>query len=199
MNNLYCDMDGVLVDFVAGATKLVNDALKEPELYKDIEAFERLVQKLDEQGKQLIEPVDLEKPEYRGINEEDVMPEARELMKYLIARAGADWWQNLPWTPDGRDLWNHLKENYDPYILSAPMSGCAGCEEGKIEWVKNNLGLPVNKIILTDEKYVYAKDNILIDDFEINLIPWAAAGGTAVKHVFTHETVKELTEVYGNE
>ena len=192
---LYCDMDGVLVDFVAGATDLINNALENPEQYEDLELFNQLTNRLERENRNQIVPIDLEKPEYRGIAAEDVMPEARQFMKYLIARAGAEWWQNLPWMPGGQKLWNHLVENHDPHILSAPMGGCEGCEEGKIEWVKRNLGLNPEKIILTYEKFVFAENNILIDDFEINLVPWAKAGGTAIKHVIARETIEELTEV----
>lgn len=193
---LYCDMDGVLVDFVAGATELINNALKTPEQFEDLEVFNRLRDRLVSEGRDYIDPVDLEKPEYRGIPEEDVMPEARQFMKHLIARAGAEWWENLPWMPGGQELWNHLMLHHDPHILSAPMGGCEGCEEGKIKWVEKNLGLSIEKVILTDEKYVFADGNILIDDFEINLKPWAESGGIAIEHVVTNDTINKLMRIH---
>ena len=48
---------------------------------------------------------------------------------------------------------------------------------------------------LTDEKFEYAKNNILIDDFEINTIPWGNAGGVAIKHESALKTIEELKEV----
>ena len=39
MNNIYCDMDGVLVDFISGALVKVNEALLDPpeNLRKEVE------------------------------------------------------------------------------------------------------------------------------------------------------------------
>ena len=119
-------------------------------------------------------------------------------MKRLIAEAGKNWWATLPWMKGGRTLWQYLAKNHDPHILSAPMGGCSGCKSGKLEWIKTNLGLDPAKVILTDEKYVLAKNNVLIDDFEINTVPWKKAGGVAIKHVDTKETIADLKEVQEN-
>ena len=55
-----------------------------------------------------------------------------------------------------------------------------------------------DKIILTHNKQNYAmhpttgKPNILIDDMDKYIDPWAAAGGIAIKHTSVNETIKEL-------
>ena len=195
MKKLYCDMDGVLVDFVAGASKLVNTALKNPESYASWEEYKALTTRLHNENRESITVADLEKPEYRGRAEEEVMPEARAFMKRLIAEAGKSWWANLPWMPGGKVLWTHLRENHDPHILSAPMSGCRGCKSGKLEWIRSNLGLELKKVVLMDEKHVLAKNNILIDDFEINTVPWNNAGGVAIRHTSAKKTIAELKRV----
>ncbi len=195
MKKLYCDMDGVLVDFVAGATKLVNNALENPESCTSWKEYKKLKSRLKAENRDHIKIADLEKPEYRGISAEEVMPEARAFMKRLIAEAGKNWWASLPWMPGGKALWAYLLKHHDPHILSAPMSGCGGCKTGKLEWISANLGVDPRKIILTDEKYILAKNNVLIDDFEINTVPWKKAGGLAIKHVSAKRTITKLKEV----
>jgi hypothetical protein len=203
MKKLYCDMDGVLVDFVAGAMKLVNTALATPTKYGEWEEFKRLKERLKAEGRTHIEVMDLEKPEYRGVQAEETMPEARDFMKRLITEAGRDWWATLPWMSGGKTLWSYLTKNHDPHILSAPMEDCGGCKTGKLSWVKTNLGLEPygkdkEKVILTDEKHVLAKNNVLIDDFKINTTPWNVAGGIAIIHENAKETIANLKEVQKN-
>ncbi len=179
MKTLYCDMDGVLVDFGAGALALVNEALENPEAYEGCPQYAALKEKLRELGREHVTLIDMEKPEYRGLTENDVIPEARWLMKELIFQQGAEWWENLPWMPNGRELWNGLLK-HNPTILSAPMAGATGCEEGKRNWVRKNLGDP--EVILEDEKFHYAKGNVLVDDFAFNCVPWKEHGGEPVLH-----------------
>ena len=195
MKKLYCDMDGVLVDFAAGALKLVNTALKDPK-YASWEEYKLLVKRLEKEGREQILPVDLEKPEYRGRDEEEVMPEAREFMKALIAEAGANWWATLPWMPGGRLLWASIAK-YNPRILSAPMDPLKECEKGKQRWIDINLVPQPNEVVFTDEKFHLAEGNVLIDDFEINIIPWEKNGGTPVLHHHnnTSSTIKLVEEI----
>tara|TARA_R110000824_G_scaffold21150_4_gene79127 strand:- start:1110 stop:1709 length:600 start_codon:yes stop_codon:yes gene_type:complete len=196
MKQLYCDMDGVLVDFVAGAMDLINGALDNPEKYQDVPEFVQLQERLVREDRTYIQAMDLEKPEYRGVTAEETMPEARTMMKTLIDEAGADWWAALPWMPGGLALWKYIAIQHQPRILTAPMEDCDGCKEGKLRWVKKNLGLTAERVVITDEKFVLAKDNVLIDDFEINTIPWADHGGLAIKHTNAAVTIAEVKEVY---
>ena len=199
MNKIYCDMDGVLVDFAKGAIKLVNDALENPTGIEHWEELKACRQKLNEKGRDYIVNDDLEKAEYRGLDEDKVIPEARALMKKLITAAGKEWWANLPWMPGGKELWNYLVENCDPHILSAPLGDCNECKLGKLEWVVKNLGITKeecdHKVILTDEKYKHAKDNVLIDDFAYNTVPWSENGGLAIEHVCADNTILALQGV----
>lgn len=190
MTTLYCDMDGVLVDFSEGALALVNNALDHPETYEDCPEYAVLKERLRALGREYVTTIDMEKPEYRGLTEEEVIPEARWLMKELIFEQGAEWWENLPWTPNGQELWTGLAK-YNPQILSAPMAGATGCEKGKRAWVKKNIGDVT--VVLNDEKWHYADGNILVDDFAFNTVPWAEHGGSPVVH--TDESYKETLEL----
>lgn len=195
MKKLYCDMDGVLVDFAAGALELVNTALKNPK-YASWEECKLLVKRLEKEGRERILPIDLEKPEYRGRQEDEVMPEARNFMKALIAESGALWWATLPWMPGGKKLWANIAK-YNPRILSAPMDPLDECEKGKRDWIEINL-VPIHRpreIVFTDEKFHLAEGNVLIDDFEINTIPWEKKGGLPVFHENTASTIKLVEEI----
>ena len=196
MKTLYCDMDGVLVDFGAGALALVNEALENPKAYEGCPQYTALKKRLRELGREHVTLIDMEKPEYRGLAEDEVIPEARWLMKKLIFEQGAEWWENLPWTPNGRELWAGLLK-YNPTILSAPMAGATGCEEGKRNWVRKNLGDP--EVVLEDEKFHYAEGNVLVDDFAFNTVPWEAHGGTPVLHEDENvpTTLARVEELFG--
>jgi hypothetical protein len=196
---LYCDMDGVLVDFSAGALELINTALKNPEKHKDCINYKLLKKRLAELDRDYVITPDLEKAEYRDLPEDAVLPEARRFMKELIHGAGAEWWETLPWMPNGKELWKGLKE-YTPTILSAPMCDVEGCCEGKFAWVENNLGLNV-PVVLEDEKFHYAttdgEPNVLVDDFTFNTKPWKEKEGIPVLHVDKtyKETLEEVAEL----
>ena len=194
---LYCDMDGVLVDFGAGALALVNEALQNPEAYVGCSEYKALKRQLGELGREHVILVDLEKAEYRGVEDCEVIPEARWLMKQLIFNAGPEWWENLPWTPNGKKLWQGLIK-YNPTILTAPMAGADGCKAGKLAWIEKNI-LEEIPVILEDEKFHYASGNVLVDDFTYNTIPWKQHGGEPVLHIDeeVQDTLDRVAELLG--
>jgi len=115
---------------------------------------------------------------------------------HIIHKAKSEWWENLSWLPDGKELWNYIKQ-YNPIILSSP--GTANIDtvkKGKIVWIKRELGEEVDYII-ERKKEIYAKDKntILIDDTKDKIDKWIAAGGKGILHKSTDETIKELKEL----
>ncbi len=147
----YCDMDGVLVDFIKGYYDLTG---------KDLTgAFHS--------GDAFWEPIN---------------------------KAGLDFWVNLDWTPDGKELWKYI-EKYKPEILSAPSKN-NDSRVGKHQWVKREL--PDVHLLLRyrkDKKEFASPNSILIDDLDTNVDSWREAGGIAILHTSTENTIKELKKL----
>jgi len=101
---------------------------------------------------------------------------------------------NLDWMPDGKELWNYVKQ-YDPIILTTPAHSMKYCKEDKKKWVKRHLGENI-KVIFSSKKEKYANlTSILIDDRDQNIIPWKTSNGIGIKHISTNNTISKLKEL----
>lgn len=110
-----------------------------------------------------------------------------------IARAGEIFWRNMPWMPDGKQLWEGLAI-HKPTILSSPAKHPSS-KVGKSRWVGKNLSEDL-RIFLESDKAKYAeKDAILIDDREKNTKAWEKAGGIAILHKNARDTLDKLGEI----
>ena len=152
---IYCDMDGVLCDFVLAAKRATGQ-------------------------------------------------------NWLGFRSGQDWdsikktknfWSAMPWTGDGRRLWNFIKK-YQPHILSAYSIEDPNCIPGKRRWLKSNLGYTQNSminIVRRREKRNFAMDGrrpaILIDDYPKNISDFKSAGGIGIIHSNTQTTISQLRKI----
>ena len=174
---IYCDMDGVLVDFVAGVVEYTTNMLQTGQA-EDLKA---------KIGRDYITREDVDGPE-----------PSRPVREYMYKELSnhADFWENLPWMPGGKQLWSYIAP-YNPYILTAPMG--YGSEIGKQAWIDKNLNPPQpEKMYMSHDKFKWAGPNhILIDDFTKNTIPWKEAGGIAIRHTDTSKTIYELEELLG--
>tara|TARA_R110000824_G_scaffold5923_11_gene27151 strand:- start:6688 stop:7320 length:633 start_codon:yes stop_codon:yes gene_type:complete len=184
---IYCDMDGVLVDLLNGIAEAIG--------FKDLEPNIRAaaIQALEsgEMWQDLIKK-DKEYPE--------LSLGTKEIFK--VISHDVDFWASLPSMQDAQQLWSFLASlNPEPYILSAPWD--EESRKGKILWLSGLAGnldpmIPKDRIILTHNKHKYAmnqetgKPNILIDDMDKYTDPWMAAGGIAIKHTSAAETLREL-------
>jgi hypothetical protein len=171
---IYCDMDGVLVNFVASAVSYITNKLQRGEAEK-LKA---------EIGRDYIESADLNNNQ------------AVKKFMYTELEHHANFWRDLEWMPDGKELWDYIAPG-GPYILTSPLK--RGSEIGKQEWIDKNLNPPPEKVFMSHEKYRWAnragKLNILIDDLSKNTIPWEQAGGVAILHTDTNDTKRELEEI----
>ncbi len=184
---IYCDMDGVLVNLEEGIIETIGfEEVSEPVRAAVIQAVK------SGEGWQDLATREEEYPE--------LSMGAKEI--FNIISNNADFWASLPAMADAQQLWSFISSlNPVPYILSAPWD--EESRKGKILWlsgIAENLSpMPEkDKIILTHNKHVYAmnqetgKPNILIDDMDRYLEPWGAAGGIAIKHTSASNTKKEL-------
>lgn len=148
---IYCDMDGVLVDFDKGYFELTG---------------------VDIKG-QFHHSTDFWDP---------------------INKAGKQYWLNLEWAPDGKELWSYIQK-YRPKLLSAP-SRQNDSRVGKHEWVERELpGVPLLLRSAKHKKDFAGPDSILIDDRADNIEGWIGAGGIGIHHTSTEDTIKELKKL----
>lgn len=150
---IYCDMDGVLVDFEQGYYELT--------------------------GKRTSQFLKGDADFWKPIEEE-----------------GASFWANLPWMPDGQELWRYIKK-YKPNILSAP-SQDPSSRVGKEVWLKMHLKNSYRNAYFasrSNKKMFAAQNKILIDDIQQTIDEWNAAGGIGIHHTSASNTIKELKKL----
>jgi len=101
--------------------------------------------------------------------------------------------ETLPWMPNGRQLWSHIKQ-YNPIILTGIPRGSKTAVEQKIRWCQRELGADIQVITCaTKDKPKYCLPGaILIDDRADNLEAWHEKGG---KFILYHEnSLDEIIE-----
>ena len=180
-HQVYCDMDGVLVDFENSAVDKINETLKDLS-HPLIHLAEIVIQEL---GRDYITLADLKKGRHLSSS-----IAVRNLMQPLL-EDDEDWWANLPYLEEGKKIWARISQfNPKPIILTSPMdqNGKKGSLEGKKRWIKTNLQLSTNvEVIFSHNKFEYAvkdgKAAILIDDYEKNVRLYKEHGGHIIHHI----------------
>ena len=129
-------------------------------------------------------------------------------------RSGQDWesirktknfWANMPWTRDGKQLWSYLSK-YKPHILSAFSLEDPNCIPGKKRWLRKEVGYTQNSminIVRRRQKKDFAMKGsaikrqpaILIDDYSKNVQQFRAAGGIGIEHTTTSNTISQLKRI----
>ena len=149
---IYCDMDGVIVDFEGG--------------YEDLTG--------------------------RNIRGQHIKGDAAFWQP--ISDAGEDFWVNLEWMKDGKQLWDYIKP-YSPKLLSAP-SREQSSRTGKEKWVAEHLPNVPLLLKAADQKQLYASPkSILIDDRVDNIKRWNDAGGIGIHHTSASNTIEQLKKL----
>ena len=169
---IFCDMDGVLVDFDEG--------------YKQLTGV--TTQHADSQGKNEFWSL------FRDSLKEKDIPER-------------SYWANLDWMPDGKQLWDYIKD-YNPYVLTAPSVNFDIPFEERYK-MENNESMPGNTEWvqrLPNMRKIYFRSagrkadfagpgKILIDDRKDTIDSWNANGGIGILHTSAANTIKQLQEL----
>ena len=118
--------------------------------------------------------------------------------KELWSRAARTegFYSHLPWTVDGKILWEMI-EQYNPIILTAAPRG-SWAEKQKREWVDRELGVDVRMIVSTRKYEECPPTNppaILIDDKMVHCQAWEEAGGMAIFHIDAASTIYCLQDM----
>jgi hypothetical protein len=174
---IYCDMDGVLTDFEKRFVTLLQQ--EGPKYYSKATIA------------QVTRPKHFDKLEG-----------TKEFWKFIDQYIGLEFWSEMEWMPNGRELWNFIQP-YGPKLLTSPSRDNTS-RLGKRLWVKENL-VPAPEVLFRfgDAKSDFANENaILIDDKPSNLAAFAAKGGIAleVKDGEIQSVINKLKELgYGRE
>ena len=208
---LFCDMDGVLVNFEGGVLRFMNEKMREiaadQKRYKALKGSGDRDYKLYKAARKAAEElggwdVEINKWHIARSDQEGSLgrnKRIRELM-YRLVENDVDLWSNLGWEEGGKQLWDYIKDVPGLEILSAPMA--EGSKVGKRIWVERELGLPASKVNLADSKKPYGewngKQGLLVDDRDKYVNEFRAGGGIAIKHDPNNvdNTIKQLQK-YG--
>ncbi len=104
--------------------------------------------------------------------------EMKPSLLWALINKSKTFFETLPWTPRGKELWSQIKE-YNPIILTGVPRGSNTAMEQKRKWCQRELGEDIDVICCsTKDKPNYCLANsILIDDRLDNFKPWTDKGG----------------------
>ena len=105
----------------------------------------------------------------------------RQATLWSVINKSTTFFENLPWMPKGKELWERIKE-YHPIILTGVPPGCPTASEQKKRWCQRELSPDINVITcLTKDKSKYCfNQSILIDDRLSVLNSWKDNGGRCI-------------------
>jgi 5'(3')-deoxyribonucleotidase len=148
------DMDGVIVDFLGGAIKVLN---------RDYNKTITIEQYATEFGK-------WDTYDFYGITVEQFWESIDKT---------PDFWYRLNPMPWGRELYKFLSEFGEVTIVTTPNLH-PDCASQKLKWLNGYLGIKSNAVFLGARKYLMAGNGILVDDYHKNVESFREAGGEAI-------------------
>lgn len=107
----------------------------------------------------------------------------RDISKVFQKISGTDFFYKLHPYPQNNTLLQSIINIAGSFsILTSPLAGDElNCEVMKRKWIEEFLQFDPEEVIVTENKAQYAKGNILIDDYHVNIAKWEAAGGYGIK------------------
>ena len=113
----------------------------------------------------------------------------RELFWRAINSKGKKFWVDMEWMKDGKKLWRHVSK-YDPIILTAVPDEAIHAEEGKLLWIKKEIGrVPMITCRREEKRFFASSSHILIDDDFRNVMEWKKNRGQAILHENASKTI----------
>lgn len=115
---------------------------------------------------------------------------------------GYAWWAGLPIIEGAKEFYDKLTAIGTVKFLTAANAEDTGCYSGKAAWIKDFIPergaqARLDLIICSrgDKQLLARPGYVLIDDYELNIEEWRAAGGIAIHH--TGDFEKTLSELQG--
>jgi hypothetical protein len=190
---IFFDMDGVLVDFAAGAVIALNDALVSVDMRS--KNIRRLV---NYEGPDK-EEITIEFLEGTTAKKDAKLPRTQwekrvvNAMFTLVGAGGHPYWSSLPSIPGYLQMVeaaDSLVGLDNVYVCTAPViDPTGGCESGKRAWINSKTSIYSENVFVTPDKGSIAfkfPDDIcvLIDDRLKYCQAWETAGGIAIRHAY---------------
>lgn len=122
-------------------------------------------------------------PPGSGHEIQQVYPQLQDMSasKFWQSFDNEDFWANLPWHDDGKIILNLCEKHFPKINLCTSPTLNPHCASGKVRWIQENLPAYRRKYFIGPKKWHLASpDHCLIDDREINVEKFRAAGGTAI-------------------
>jgi hypothetical protein len=169
IDRVYVDLDGVLVDFVAGVHEAfgVNYSCQN---YPYKPGMWDMLEDIPRPGAT---------PLKNGVSNFFSFAEINDACTKKF-------WQNLLWTHDGHDIWREIffkaGNKLDKLVfLTTPMPNSESYE-GKVKWVELNVPLMEKRTVITvtPKSNFASPTSLLIDDKDTNVEEFRAAGGHAI-------------------
>jgi len=120
----------------------------------------------------------------------------KEKRKADINQNSPEFYRNMPWTKDGKLLFNFVKEFPSEILSHAPEKET---KVGKLQWLKDkNIDMHPNLVDKRLDKAKYASpESILVDDREDNIQDFIDAGGIGILHTNSVDTINKLKQILG--
>lgn len=113
---------------------------------------------------------------------------------------GFDFWSNLEWTKEGKELLAALESIFGPENITIMTSPCLtrGGIDGKIDWIRREIPAYSRRYFVGPEKHPCAgPGKFLLDDRDENVKEFGNAGGCGILVPRPWNASRELTDEEG--